>query len=228
VSTSPSIVISSSSPPPGTPFSQREAHAHRQLLEANGYGAEPAAWRRATCDEHPSLRAAGYQLLADEAAAEDLALFERGLRDPDGATRAWAALGAERVHPGAGRPVLLELAGGVPQFAEYGPLIAAAALARLGDPAGLPTVVRADAAFDERIPVVQRLFWFGRLGWPEIWPLYERALGDEPAVRELAMAQLRELGSIEAVQVVERYVASHPADAAPSARAFLTDHGAST
>jgi hypothetical protein len=228
ISSSP-IVISSGSPPPGTPFSQREADANRRLLEANGHGGGADAWRRAVGSEHAPLRAAAYQLLAEDPAAEDLALFEHGLGDPDGAARAWAALGLEQLRPGAGRAALLQLAGEAPEFAEYGPLIAAAALARLGDPAGLATVLRADAGFDERAPVVQRLFWFARLGCSEIWPLYERALGDAPAVRELAMTQLRELGVPEAVQVVERFVAAHPADApaTASARAFLAEREAS-
>jgi HEAT repeat protein len=225
VSSSAPIVIPSGSPPPGTPFSQHEAAAHRTLLEANGQGGGPEGWRSATRSEHPALRAAAYQLLAEDAAAEDLALFEHGLGDPDGAARAWAAFGLERLRPGAGRATLLQLAGEALEFAQYGPLIAAAALARLGDPAGLATVVRADATFDERIPVVQRLFWFARLGCPEVWPLYERALGEGPAIRELAMMQLRELGSPAAVRVVEHHVAAHPADAAATAsgRAFLAE-----
>lgn len=230
MSPSPSIVIPSGSPPTGTPFSQREATAHRQLLEVNGHGGGPEVWRRAAQSDHPSLRAAAYQLLAENAATEDLALFERGLVDPDGATRAWAAFGLERLRAGVGRSVLLELTRRAPDFAEYGPLIAADVLARLGDPAGLATVVRADATFDERIPVVQRLFWFARLERPEIWPLYERALRDEPAVRELAITQLRELGSPEAVQIVKRYVATHPGDtvATASARAFLAERESSS
>jgi hypothetical protein len=217
------LVIPSGSPPPGTPYSQRESDANRRLLEANGLGGGPEAWRRAVRSVHPPLRAAAYQLLAEAAAGEDLALFEQGLADPDGATRAWAALGLERLRPGAGLEVLRQLAGEPPDFAEYGPLIAADALARLGDAAGLETLVHADATFDERVPVVQRLFWLARLGRPEIWPLYERALGEGIAVRELALMQLRELDTPEAVRVVERYVAAHPADAAEtaSARAFL-------
>lgn len=221
--TSPTpIVIPSGSPPPGTPFSQRESAAHRLLLDANGYGG--AGVRQAIRADDATLRAAAYQLLADASAADDAAIFDQGLRDSDGAVRAWAALGLERLRPGAGRPVLRQLAAGKLEFGDYAPLIAADALARLGDPAGLPTLSRADA-LDEPLAVLQRVFWFARLGSAEVWPRYERALASGGAARELALLQLRELASRDAVRVIERYVAAHPADAedTASARAILAE-----
>lgn len=139
--------------------------------------------------------------------------FERGLADDDLAARAWAAFGLERVRPGAGRATLRALADGPIEFAEYGALLAAAALARLGDATAFATIARADAEFDERVPVVQRLYWFGRLGVDEVWPLYAEALDDDaPGVRELALLQLRELASAPARAVIERFIASRPED----------------
>lgn len=219
----PPIVIPTGSPPAGTPFSQRESAGHRLLLEANGYGGATGV-RQALRADDATLRAAAYQLVADASTPDDASIFEQGLRDPDGAVRAWAALGLDRLRPGAGRPVLRQLAADKLTFGDYAPLIAADALARLGDPAGLPTLARADA-LDEPLAVLQRVFWFARLGCAEVWPRYERALAGGDAARELALLQLRELATPDAVRVIERFVTAHPADAedTASARAVLAE-----
>jgi hypothetical protein len=228
--TAGSIVLTSQPAPPGTPFVERELVTARSMLEANGYAAEPAAWRRAAGSDEPSLRAFAFQLLAEGAADGDAARFERALGDRDGAVRAWAAFGLERIRPGAGRPALHELAGAPIEFADYGPLIAAAALARLGDPSGFATLVRAEAEPAMRVPVVQRLMWFAAHDVEAVWPAYARALEGAPVVRELAIMQLRELDQPRAREVLEAFVAAHPAGdpSTAGARAVLAQRPASS
>jgi HEAT repeat protein len=64
-----------------------------------------------------------------------------------------------------------------------------------------------------RIPAVERLWPFARLGTPGIWAAYDRALaGEDPVIREQVLAQLRELGSPEAVPVLERLLDRLPED----------------
>lgn len=225
-----SIVISSKPTPPGTRFSERDVVTARSMLEANGFTADPAGWRRATeCDE-PSLRALGFQLLAEHADDVDPAVFERGVADRDGAVRAWAAFGLERLRPGAGRPVLAQLAARPIEFAEYGPLVAATALARLGDPSAFATLVRAEAEPTMRVPVVQRLYWFAKHDLDEVWAAYARALDDTQVLRDLAILQLRELDAPGARAVLDAFVASHPPDApvTAGARAALAQRQASS
>src|SRR6188474_3550340 len=129
----PDIVIPSVPIPPGTPFSEREAVVHRGLLRVNGYASAPADDRAATASRQPALRAAAFALLARAPVADDLARFAQGAADPDPAVRAFAAFGLERLEPGRGAPVLREIAARDAEFGDYGPLIAAALLARLGD-----------------------------------------------------------------------------------------------
>jgi HEAT repeat protein len=207
------IVIPSIPIPPGTPFSEREAVVYRGLLRANGYDAVPAEYRRATGSSEPTLRAAAFALLARDPAAHDLARFAQGAEDPDLAVRAFAAFGLERLDPGRGAPVLREVAARDAGFGDYGPLIAAALLARLGDASGFATVERAMSVATARIPAIERLWPFARLRTPGIWAAYDQALASGDAVvREQVLAQLRELGSPEAVPVLERLLARLPDD----------------
>jgi HEAT repeat protein len=213
-------VISSGGPPPGTPYDAREAAASRVLLESNGYAGTRQGARRAAESEHAVLRTAAFHLLAEDAQPEELELLRLGAADGEGSVRAWAAFGLEKLQPGAGIEVLRELAGRQPQFAEYAPLIAAAALARLGDPSGLATVEDAMRSFDEPLPVVRSLYWFAPLGRAELWPLYERALADAtPGVRPLALLQLRQLPNPEVSSVLQRFLATEPPGSADAATA---------
>ncbi len=224
------IVISSEGTPPGTRFVEREVLSARSMLEANGYADDPAAWRRATESDEPSLRALAFQLLAENAGGGDTAVFERGVRDRDGAVRAWAAFGLEQVQTGGGRPFLEELAVAPIEFAEYGPILAAAALARLGDPSAFATLVRAEGEPTMRVSVVQRLYWFASLDVDDVWPAYARALEGTQVLRDMAILQLRELGTPRAQKVLEAFVAAHPADASVTAgaRAVLAQRPASS
>lgn len=210
MSTLAPIVISSGSPPPGIPYDAREAAASRAFLESNGYAATRQGFERASESAHAVLRAAAFHLLAEDPREEEIEFLERGAADAEGEVRAWAAFGLEKLRPGAGVETLRALARQRPAFAEYGPLVAAAALARLGDPSGFATVKDAMESFDEPIAVVKRLYWFAALCGDELWPLYERALQDStPGVRELALSQLRQLPDVEAAAVVERFAATH-------------------
>ncbi len=229
MSTEVPVVIASGSPPAGTPYAAREAALSQHLLEHNGFAVSRMGTLRATESAHPALRVAAFHLLAETPLDEDRELFRHALSDREGAVRAWAAFGLERLSPGAGAPTLRALAAEPLQFAEYGPLIAAAALARLGDAAGLPAIQAAMSNTDEPVAVVQRLYWFAPLGREELWPLYERALEDaRPGVRPLALLQLRQLAAPKATAVLERFAASLPADAPESLalRELLAERGA--
>lgn len=218
ISSSP-IVISSGSPPPGTSYAERAIFADRSLLNANHFS-DRVGLVRAAESEHAALRGAAYHLLAEEATPQDEALLQRGLSDREGVVRAWAAFGLERLQRGAGISALHELARQAPAFAEYGPLVAASALARLGDPVGLETIRKALLDLDEPVAVVQHLYWFAALGRPEIWTLYEQALADPtPPVRELALLQLRQLSDPAALAVVQRFAAAHPEESAAASLA---------
>lgn len=230
MSTEVPVVIASGSPPAGTSYAAREAALSQHLLEHNGFAASRMGTLRATESAHPALRVAAYHLLAEAPQPEDHELLLHGLRDREGAVRAWAAFGLERLAPGTGAPALHALAAEPLQFAEYGPLIAAAALARLGDAAGLPAMQAAMSNTDEPIAVVQRLYWFASLGRDELWPLFERALADpRPGVRPLALLQLRHLAAPQATAVLERFAASLPQDSAEASalRELLATRGAS-
>jgi HEAT repeat protein len=213
MSTVAPIVISSAAPPVGTPYDLREVAASKAFLQSNGYADSRQGMVRATEAEHAALRTAAYHLLAEDAQSADRELLSKGLEDSESAVRAWAAFGLEKLHPGDGIDALREFASHQPQFAEYGPLVAAVALARLKDPAGFTTVQEAMHSFDERIPVVRCLFWFAPLGIPELWPLYELALADAtPGVRQLALLQLRQLAAPEAAAVLQRHLAAQAPD----------------
>lgn len=229
MSTEVPVVIASGSPPAGTPYAAREAALSQHLLEHNGFAVSRMGTLRATESAHPALRVAAFHLLAETPLDEDQDLFRHGLQDREGAVRAWAAFGLERLSPGAGAPALRALAAEPLQFAEYGPLIAAAALARLGDATGLPAIQAAMSNTDEPVAVVQRLYWFAPLGREELWPLYERALADmRPGVRPLALLQLRHLAAPQATAVLERFAASLPPDSPEAAtlRELLAQRGA--
>jgi len=209
----PGIVIPSVAIPPGTAYSEREVQAQRALLRANGHDDTASGYRGAARADQPALRAAAFALLARDASDDDRVLFAQGAGDSDLAVRAYAAYGLERVAAGQGVPVLRDVAAHAPGFGEYGPLIAAALLAQLGDASGFPTVERAFATLGETHPVVDRLWPFARLRVPGVWPLYDRALASSDlVVREQALAQLREVGAPEAAPAVARLLARLPAD----------------
>lgn len=230
MSTQIPVVISSGSPPPGSAYATRETALSQHLLEHNGFAVSRMGTLRATESAHPALRVAAFHLLAEAPQAEDHELFLHGLHDREGAVRAWAAFGLERLSPGTGVPALRALAAESLQFAEYGPLVAAAALARLGDASGLPAMQAAMSNTNEPVAVVQRLYWFAALGRDELWPLYERALADvRPGVRPLALLQLRQLAEPQATAVLQRFAASLPQDSpeAGALRELLAERGAS-
>jgi len=209
------MIIPSAHIPANLAFSQRESAVHWSLLESNGYLKDRAELRRATGSDQAVLRAAAFQLLAEDAQPEDLALFQQGSADPDSTADAWAAFGLERLHPTRGQETLKELAMRGPEFGQYASLIAASLLARLGDPSAFGTIRSAMREFAERPPVVQRLLPFAQLGVEEVWPLYAQALTEpSAAVKEMVLAQLRELHSSRAIPVLQQFVASQP-DADP-------------
>lgn len=205
-------VIGVAEPLTRTPYSEWERVEHRGLLAANGVAADRAAWRTAAQNPSPSLRAAACALLAETPAPDDRATLTAAAGDGDPTVRAWAALGLARLGEHAQRAALRALADQTPD-GNTGALVAAGALARLGDASALPTIA---AAFEDdaaRAYAVKWLFDFARLPGADVWPLYARALRDpSEATRGVALAQLGELRDPRSVPVLEAFVAAHPGD----------------
>ncbi len=213
----PIVLSSTHSMPPGTPFSRWDHYDRLDLLRANGFGPDRAAWCRAALDGEPVLRGAALALLAEAPVEADRGCLERALTDRDPSARAWAALATARLGRAQSQAELRRLAAQPLEFGDSSPLIAAVALARLGDAAGYPAVTAAMSRPDSRILAVRCLFDFARLA--DVWPQFAGALGDaDPAVRELALAQLEELRDRRSAGILEQFVAaSH--DEAQQARA---------
>jgi HEAT repeat protein len=217
----PMVLSSTHSMPPGTPFSRWDHYDHLDLLRANGFGSDRAAWCRAALDDEPAVRGAALALLAEAPVEADRGCLERALTDRDPSARAWAALATARLGRAQSQADLRQLAAQPLAFGDSSPLIAAVALARLGDAGGLPAVTAALARPDSRALAVRCLFDFARLA--DVWPQLASALGDaDPTVRELALAQLEELRDRRSAGILEQFVAvSHDEAQQARARALL-------
>lgn len=188
------MISSGHEPPPGTPYSRREHYEHQGLLLDNGFAADRASWRKAVAAPAPSVRAAACALLSEAPVPEDRPALEPAASDPDAVVRAWAALALARLGESRAREVLLELARGQASALEPAPLVAAAALLRLGDRAGAPTLERAMESDELLLGATRRLLDLARIDAALAVPLYARALrAAAHDVRSLALSQLEEL-----------------------------------
>jgi len=213
------VISSTHSMPARTPFSQWEHYEHLDRLRANGAGAGRDDWHRAVLDGEPLVRGAAAALLAESPQEADRASLERGLADPDPSVRAWAALGTARLGRVESKPELHQLAAQPLTFGDGSPLVAAVALARLGDGTAFPAVIAALARPESRTSAVRCLLDFARLS-VDVWSPYAAALSDpEPTIRELALAQLEELRDRRATAILEQFVAAGPRDEGQQARA---------
>lgn len=219
-------VIGAAEPLDRTPYSKWEHVEHSGLLEANGVAADRASWRSAVGNPSPVLRAAACGLLAEAPEADDRAALTTAVGDADASVRAWAALGLVRLGDDRRRSALRALAAKPATSGDPGALVAAGALARLGDGSGLLTVAAALEHAEVRMFAVKWLFDFARVPGADVWPLYARALRD-PAetVRGVALAQLGELRDPRAVPLLEAFVADNAAAAGQLqvARALLAE-----
>jgi hypothetical protein len=214
----PGIVIPSVPIPPGTPFSEREAVVHRGLLHANGYDTA-ATYRRATASQEPTLRAAAFELLSHDRWQKTSRCSRRASRIQ---TQRFAVRGVRR-RAAPAWPGRADVARGRRwlEFGDTSPLIAAVALARLGDASGFPAVTAGLARPDSRISAVGCLFDFALLA--NVWPYFASALGDsDPTIRELALVQLEELRDRRSAGILEQFAAgSHDDGQQARARALL-------
>jgi HEAT repeat protein len=217
----PMVISSTHSMPPGTPFSRWDHYDHLDLLRANGFGSDRAAWCRAALGDEAVLRAAALALLAEAPAEADRSCLERALSDRDPSTRAWAALATARLGRVQSQGELRELAAQPLASGDSSPLIAAVALARLGDATGFPAVTAALSRVASRALAVRCLFDFARIA--DVWPQFAIALGDsDPVVRELALVQLEELRDRRSADILQQFVtASHDEARQTRARALL-------
>jgi HEAT repeat protein len=217
----PLVISSAHSMPPGTPFSRWDHYDHLDLLRANGIAPDRAAWCQAALGDELILRGAALALLAEAPAEVDRGCLEHALSDRDPSVRAWAALATARLGRAQSQADLRQLAAQPLAFGDSSPLIAAVALARLGDAAGFPAVSAALSRPDSRVLAVRCLFDFAQLA--DVWPQFASALGDaDPTVRELALAQLEELRDRHSAGILEQFVAaSHDEPQLARARALL-------
>lgn len=213
------MISSTHAQPAGTPFSRWEHNEHLDVLRANGFGAARNDWSRATTHDAALVRQAAYALLAEAPTPVDRAVLEHGLIDVDPTVHALAALGTARLGRAESTAELHALAAQPLSFGDSAPLVAAVALARLGDAGGFPAVTAALARADSKVTAVRCLFDFARLS-VDVWPHYAAALSDPDAtIRELALVQLEELRDRRATTMLEHFVAGGPHDDAQQARA---------
>lgn len=214
------IISSGHEPPTGTSYSQREHYEHQGLLLGNGFTAARASWRAAVAAPAPSVRAAACALLAEAPAPEDRAALEPATSDPDAVVRAWAALAMARLGEPRAREILLELASAQASALEPAPLVAAAALLRLGDRAGAATLENAMGSDELLLAATRRLIDLARVDAERAVPLYARALrAAAHDVRSLALSQLEELRPPAARPLLEELLADPTAIPAERERA---------
>lgn len=219
-STTGPIISSGHEPPPGTPYSQREHYQHQGHLLANGFAAERASWRAAVAAPAPSVRAAACALLAEEPVPEDRTALEPAASDADALVRAWAALALARLGEARARQTLLELSSAPASALEPAPLVAAAALLRLGDRAGAQALEVAMASDELRLEATRWLIDLARLDAALAVPLYARALrAPAQEVRSLALSQLEELRPQTARPMLEELLGDPTAAAGERERA---------
>jgi hypothetical protein len=195
------------------PISQWEAHRSQELLEANGFGNTAAEWRRAA--GHPSglIRGAAFYLLSQQPDPQDEDLFRQGLDDIDETARALAAFGLVQLGDETAIATLEEIAR-LDVNAHLAAPRAAGLLAEMGRPEGVDTLERALSSREGyiRLTAAQFLPQFvplqgqsdGAGNTVDVWEIYCQALADsDPQIRTLGEMQLREIGSAEALAVIE-------------------------
>jgi len=195
------------------PLSQWEAHRSQELLEANGFGTTATEWRRAA--GHPSglIRGAAFYLLSQQPDPQDEDLFRQGLDDIDETARALAAFGLYQLGVETATATLEEIAQ-LDVNAHLAAPRAAGLLAEIGLPEGVATLEQALSSRESyiRLSATQFLPAFvplqgqsdGAGNTVDVWEYYCLALADsDTQVRALAEMQLREIGSAEALAVIE-------------------------
>jgi hypothetical protein len=213
------VISSGREPPPGTPYPQWEHYEHAGLLEANGFSAQRATWAAAARHEEAAIRAAACALYAEAPQVGDRAVLETAARDRSPRVRAWALLGLARLGDEARISDLRALAATAVDPGEGAALVAAAALARLGDATGV-AAVRARMSEDRtRLEATRWLFDVARVDPTAAWPLFALALADPtPVVRSLALSQLEALRDPRSRALLEPLTSSGPGDELERAR----------
>ena len=197
------------------PFVEQEGYRHRELLKANGFADTPDGWREATQHENGLIREAAYYLLTRAPKQLDKNLLQHGLTDSDQTVRATVAYGLYKLGDESMLTTLEEIAAlDVNVFTAA--TRAAGFLGELGNPFAFSTIEHAMASEFAHI----RLFGINHAmpfvvlnGKPyttdaaiiDVWRLYAKAMQDESsAVRSAAQQQLQELGTSEALKLLEQ------------------------
>jgi hypothetical protein len=209
-----SDVVIPSYEPLDVPYSQWEAFHNQELLAANGFGDTRAEWRRATGHSSGLLRSAAYSLLTQQPEPEDLALFRQGLEDTDKNVQSLSAYGLVRLGDSSAIQTLERIAQ-LDVNVYVAAMRAAGILGELGQPAAFDTIQRAmrsDLGYVRLfaiqnappfVPLDGQTFAPGQV--IDIWELYRQALQDPSSqVRSVARMQLQELGSPQALELLQQ------------------------
>lgn len=206
--------------PSGVAYSRWEALEYQAMLTANGFSTSRESWRAAATTSVAPIRAAACALLAEAPVKDDLAALAAGAKHSSPMVRAWAVLGLARLGGRGSVQVLRTLAAAPASASERAPLVAAAALTRLGDPVGIKVLTLAMANDELRLEAARRLIDIARLDPAAAMPLFARALHDsQPTVRSLALAQLEELRQTPARSVLEEFARGSAGEPLERARA---------
>lgn len=216
------VVIPEFDRPADLPYSQWEEHDLRQLLQANGYGATPAEWRRAAASSVWAVRDGAFALLARRSDPADAALFRRGQEDESPLTRVWAAYGLLRTGDADARAALEARSRDGQGTHLPAALSAARLLGELGDARAYQIIEQAMQAGKARYRVVMNALPFAALhGRPyapgrniDIWAFYDAALRDpDERTQNVALAQLAELRDPAAAPLLRAFLGRGPAPA---------------
>jgi hypothetical protein len=193
-------------------YSEWGAHRSQELLTANGFGENPAEWRRAAGHSSGFIRGTAFYLLVQQLDPADESLFRQGLADFDQTVQSLSAFALVRLGDSTAAATLQHIAQLDAEAILSAPL-AAGLLAELGDPSGIKTMKMALSSElgYVRLNAVQYLPSFVPLHGLEdgsgqtidVWDLYCQAMKDvDIQVKATAEMQLQELNSAEALELL--------------------------
>lgn len=200
--------------PLDVPYSEWEIYRSQELLDANGFGNTHDEWRRAAQHSSGLIRSKAFYLLTRNPKQEDKDLLRQGINDIDETVQALSAYGLYILGDQSTLSTIERIAR-LGTGAHSSAVQAAGILAQLEKPAAFSTIQEAFNSDLEylRLFAVQNLIFFVPLnGQPfssgkviNVWDAYESALKDKsPRVQGIARLQLKELGTVEAEELLQR------------------------
>ena len=203
-------------PPRDMAYSEFEDFRNREILRANGISLSEAELIHALKENTNIVQAAAVHTLGSLSSRAAISILKKLVASSEDLVKVEAAYALARLGFSEGKEALVKCLD-YPVDAYLSPAIAAGYLAQLGDPQGFKTIVR---CFDVDIPAIRmlackQLYFFARFQamqdadgkTTDLCSLFERALKDSDTdVQWQALVQLRELGSPDCRNILERYV----------------------